>query len=87
MILRIINLVLLACVITNAFWLIGKRFQSRTDYTTMSELNGVAEELSREYTKLQIEEGTFSSDWVLKDFAVNKLGLIEPDKKHLMGVK
>lgn len=87
MILKVINLVLLACVITNAFWLIGKRYQSRTDYTTLALLNNNTEVLNKEYTKLQIEEGTFSSDLVLKDFAVRKLGLIEADKKHMMEIK
>ena len=87
MILRVANLVLLACVITDAFWLVGKRYQSRTDYTVLADLTNQATELNREYSRLQIEEGTFSSDLVLKDFAVNKLGLIEADKKHTMEIK
>ena len=87
MILKITNLVILCFVMTNAFWLINKRFETRNDYTNLALLNNNALEMNKEYTKLQIEEGTFSSDLILQDFAKNKLGLIEPDKKQIITVK
>jgi cell division protein FtsL len=86
-ILKITNLVILSFVLTNAFWLINKRFESRTDYTKLSALNHDEIDMDKEYTKLQIEEGTFSSDLILQNVAKNKLGLVEPDKQHIIGIK
>lgn len=85
-ILKITNLVILCFVITNAFWLINKRFQTRNDYTHFAELNSTASDMNKEYTKLQIEVGTFSSDLILQDVAKNKLGLIDPDKKQIINI-
>lgn len=82
MILKITNLVILAIVITNAFWLISKRFETRNDYTNLAKLQKQGVESDKEYTKLQIEEGTFSSDLILQNFAKSKLGLVVPDDKH-----
>jgi cell division protein FtsL len=87
MILKITNLVILAFVITNAFWLINKRFQTRTDYTYLALLNNKALEMNKEYTRLQIEEGTFSSNLILQDFAKNKLNLVDADKKQIVKVE
>lgn len=87
MILKITNLVVLCFVITNAFWLINKRFQTRNDYTYLSSLHNKAIEMNKEYSRLQIEEGTFSSDLILQNFAKNKLGLIEVDNKHIMSLE
>lgn len=81
MILKIANLVILCFVVTNAFWLINKRFETRNDYKHLALLNNSALEMNKEYTRLQIEEGTFSSDLILQNFAKNKLGLVDPDKK------
>lgn len=86
MILKITNLVILCFVITNAFWLINKRFQTRNDYTYLSELHAKSIDMNKEYTRLQIEEGTFSSDLILQNFAKNKLGLIEADDKHIISL-
>lgn len=87
MILKVANLVLLCFVITNAFWLINKRFETRNDYTHLALLNNAEVEMNKEYTRLQIEEGTFSSDLILQNFAKNKLGLVEPDKKQIITIK
>lgn len=87
MVLRGINLLLILVAIISAFFLINKRYDSRTDYTMLNNLQTQAEELNREYTKLQLEEGTYSSNLVLQDFAVNKLGLIAPDNQHIVEIK
>jgi cell division protein FtsL len=78
---------LLVLVILNAWWLISKRYQSRIDYAVLDELHTEAGELHKEYTRLQLEEGTYSSNLVLQDFAINKLGLIQPDKQHILEIK
>lgn len=85
--LRGINLILLLAVMWSAFGLISKRYQTRTNYNRLDELQTEADNLNKEYTRLQLEEGTFSSNLVLQDFAVHKLGLIEPDKQHIVGIK
>lgn len=85
--LRIINLLLLAVVIFSAFRLIDKRYQSRIDSARLAALKNQSDMLNKEYTKLELEEGTFSSNLVLQDFAINKLKLIQADKNHIIGVK
>ncbi len=87
MILRIINVLLLSIVMASAFTLVNKRYQSRIAYNTLSQLQSRATILDKEYTKLQLEDGTYSSGLVLQDFAFKKLGLVEPDKNHIMEIK
>ena len=85
--LRILNLLLLGGVVYSAFCLINIRYQARQSYTKLAALKTQADEFDKEYTRLQLEEGTFSSNLVLQDFAVNKLGLIQADKAHIIGIK
>lgn len=87
MIIRIINVILLSIVMMSAFMLITKRYESRIGYETLSQMQHHAENLNKEYTRLQLEEGTYSSNLVLQDFALKRLGLIEPDKNHIVEVK
>lgn len=84
---RVINLLLLAGVIYSGFVLVNKRFQSRIDYARLAALKNQTDMYNKEYTKLELEEGTFSSNLVLQDFAINKLGLIQADKNHIIGMK
>jgi cell division protein FtsL len=70
----------------SAFLLVNKRYQSRIDYGQLARLQRHEEELNKEYTRLQLEEGTYSSRLVLQSFALNQLNLIEPDKNHIMEV-
>ncbi|MBP9743370.1 MAG: cell division protein FtsL [Burkholderiales bacterium] len=85
--LRVVNLLMLAVLIYSAFCLVNQRYQSRIDHARLAALKNQADMFNREYTKLELEEGTFSSNLVLQDFAVNKLGLIQPDKNHIIGMK
>jgi cell division protein FtsL len=87
MILRTVNLILLVGVMVSAFSLISKRYQYRTDYATLAGLRAQADQLNMEYTKLQLEEGTYSSNLVLQDVALNKLKLVQPDKAHIIEMK
>ncbi len=86
MLIRIVNLILLLIVVIFAFMLITKRYQSRVDYIALSNLKHEADDLNNEYTRLQLEEGTYSSNLVLKNFAVGQLGLIAPDKQHILEI-
>ena len=87
MLIRIVNVILLLLVVVSAFMLITKRYESRVAYETLSQMQHYAENLNKEYTRLQLEDGTYSSNLVLQDFALRRLGLIEPDRKHIMEVK
>ena len=83
---RIVNLLLLLIVMFSAFCLINKRYQSRIDYARLDALKDQADIYNKEYTKLELEEGTFSSNLVLQNLA-NNLKLIKPDQNHIIGMK
>ncbi|MFN8769554.1 MAG: cell division protein FtsL [Neisseriaceae bacterium] len=87
MIIRIINIVLLLCTISYGCLLVTQRYSARLHYTKLENLQKETNQLNQEYTKLQLEAGTYSSSLVLQDFAFNKLGLVTPDQKHIVGVK
>ncbi len=87
MIIRGINLVLLIMVMLSAFHLISLRYSSRMDYATLSQAQILGEKLNQEYTRLQLEVGTYSSNLVLKEFAQNKFGLVNPDSQHIVEMK
>ena len=87
MIFRILNVILLSIVMVSAFMLITKRYETRIDYETLSQMQHHAENLEKEYTRLQLEAGTYSSNLVLQDFALKRLGLTLPDKNHVVEVK
>ncbi|MCE2705628.1 MAG: cell division protein FtsL [Proteobacteria bacterium] len=86
MILKTINIVLLICVLIIAFILVKVRYSVRTNSTSLSQKQKEADTLNKEYTRLQLEAGTYSSSLVLQDFAYNKLGLSQPDPKHVVEV-
>ena len=81
---RVINLLLLLVVVFTAFTLVNKRFQSRIDSARLAALKNQADFYDKEYTKLELEEGTFSSNLVLQDFALHTLGLVQVDKTHIV---
>jgi cell division protein FtsL len=80
-------MLLLCCIFVSAFMLISKRYQSRLHYIALTKLRDQATNLNKEYTRLELEEGTYSSNLVLQDFALNKLNLVQPDKQTLMEIK
>ncbi len=85
--LRVINLILLLVFIITSFGLVSMRYQSRLHYQTLSKLKVEADVLNKEYTRLQIEEGTYSSNLVLQDVAMHRLGLVAPQKKDVLEIK
>ena len=85
--LRIVNLILLVVVLGNAGYLINCRFQARGAYMKLSQLQNKADYLNQEYTRLQLEEGTYSSDLAVQDYAKHNLGLIQADKQHVVEIK
>lgn len=82
-----INLGLLIVLIITAFYLISIRFEARLQYSKLATLRNTALDLNKEYTKLQLEEGTYSSGLILEDLAIKKLGFITPDKQHIVELK
>lgn len=86
MVIRLVNVILIITMVISAVLLVGKRYQARLSYEHLANLQDIAEQYNKDYTRLQLEEGTFSSRLVLQNYAISKLGLIEPDKKHMAEV-
>ncbi len=84
--LRIINFLLVIAVLINAFYLINQRYTARQYYMQLADLQNKAISLNKEYTRLQIEEGTYSSGLAVQDYASKGLGLIQPDKQHVVDI-
>ena len=81
--LRILNLLVVVGVLGNAFYLINQRTQARGAYMELSSLQNNADSLNKEYTRLQLEEGTYSSDLAVQGYASHNLGLIQPNKQQI----
>ncbi|TXI91976.1 MAG: hypothetical protein E6Q33_08595 [Neisseriales bacterium] len=86
-VLKVFNLVLVAILIGSAFKLINQRFQARSYYMQLSQLQNKMDGINKEYTRLEIEEGTYSSDLAVQDYALHNLGLVEADKQHILELK
>ncbi|MBY0378790.1 MAG: cell division protein FtsL [Burkholderiales bacterium] len=87
MIIRPINIVLIIVMIAYGVILVTQRYKARLHYTKLENLQKQYLVYEEEYTKLQLEAGTYSSGLVLQNFAYNKLGLVAPDSKHIVRVK
>lgn len=85
--LRVCNLILMVSILITAFFLIGQRYISRQYYMQLNSLQNQADNLNKEYTKLQLEDGTYSSGLAINDFAAKNLGLVQPDQKHIVDIK
>ncbi len=85
--LKTVNLLLLMVVLVSAFYLINRRYQARLLSMQLAQLQAKAETLNKEYTRLQLEEGTYSSDLAIQDYAERKLGLVQANKQHIMELK
>jgi cell division protein FtsL len=86
LLLRGLNVILIALIIISAIKLITKRYEIRLGENDLAQLKSKVDILDKEYSRLEIEFGTYSSNLVLKDFAIKRLQLIKPDAKQLLGV-
>ncbi|AUR51147.1 cell division protein FtsL [Aquella oligotrophica] len=86
-VLKLFNLLLVAILIGSAFKLINQRFQARSYYMQLSQLQNKMDGINKEYTRLEIEEGTYSSGLAVQDYALHNLGLVEADKQHILELK
>lgn len=80
MILRFLSIILLILILISCFSLINVRYQYRVYNKQLAQLENMAYNLNKEFSKLQLEDATYTSNLVLFDLAVNKLGLIRPTK-------
>lgn len=85
--LKAINIVLTMAILITSFFVINQRYQARKIYMQLNSLQNQAENLNKEYTRLQLEEGTYSSGLAVNDFAAKNLGLVQPDQKHVVDIK
>jgi|GEM_PF-1676492 len=86
-VLKVLNLILVAIVIGTAFKLVNQRYLARNYYMQLSQLQNKTEGINKEYTRLEIEEGTYSSDLAVQDYALHNLGLVQADKQHIVELK
>ncbi len=86
MLLRGLNLVLIILIILSSVKLIRQRYNIRVNENNLAQLKKDADNLEKEYSRLEIEFGTYSSNLVLKEFAMKKLKLIKPENKQLVEV-
>jgi cell division protein FtsL len=85
--LRVINFLLLLVGLVSAFYLINQRYAARLLNMQLAHWQSANDELNKEYTRLQLEEGTYSSDLAIQDYAERQLGLIQADKQHIVELK
>ncbi|HCY38325.1 MAG TPA: cell division protein FtsL [Neisseriales bacterium] len=85
--LRAVNLILVISILVNAIYIVNQRFTARQHYMQLASLQNKASVLNKEYTRLQLEEGTYSSGLAVQDFATTSLGLVQPDKLHIVELK
>ena len=78
---------LIIVMIVYGVMLVTQRYKARLHYTKLENLQKQSQAVEQEYTKLQLEAGTYSSGLVLQSFAYKKLGLVAPDPKRIVGVK
>lgn len=74
-------------ILITSFFVINQRYLARQSYMQLNSLQNQAENLNKEYTRLQLEEGTYSSGLAVNDFAAKNLGLVQPDQKHVVDIK
>ncbi|RTK98998.1 MAG: cell division protein FtsL [Proteobacteria bacterium] len=85
--LKAINIILTMAILITSFFVINQRYLARQSYMQLNSLQNQAENLNKEYTRLQLEEGTYSSGLAVNDFAAKNLGLVQPDQKHVVDIK
>ena len=85
--LKAINIILTMAILITSFFVINQRYLARQLYMQLNSLQNQAENLNKEYTRLQLEEGTYSSGLAVNDFAAKNLGLVQPDQKHVVDIK
>lgn len=85
--LKIINMILTIAILISAFFITNQRYIARQYYMQLNSLQNQADNLNKEFTRLQLEEGTYSSGLAINDFAAKNLGLVQPDQKHVVDFK
>jgi cell division protein FtsL len=85
--LKIVNLLLIIASLINAVYIINQRFIARQLYTQLAELQERAKLANDEYTRLQLEVGTYSSGLAMQGYASANLGLIQADKQHVVELR
>jgi cell division protein FtsL len=86
-VLRIINVILVFVALGNAFYLTQERYSARLGYMKLADLQNKSDVLNKEFTRLELEDGTYSSNLTVQSYAANNLGLIPADKQHTMELK
>lgn len=84
---KVINFLLVVSLLITSFFITNQRYTARQLYMQLNALQNQADSLDKEYTRLQLEEGTYASGLIVNDFAYKSLGLVQPDQKHIVDLR
>ena len=82
-----INFTLVIALLVTSMLIISQRFIARGYYVELNQMQNQKVKLNEEYSKLRIEEGTYSSSLTINNFVAKKLGLFQPDLQHIIDLR
>lgn len=82
-----INFTLVIALLVTSMLIIRQRFIARGYYVELNQMQNQKIKLNEEYSKLRIEEGTYSSSLTINNFVAKKLGLFQPDLQHIIDLR
>jgi cell division protein FtsL len=83
---RSINFFLIIAAIVLACYLVTSRYVYRVYSNRLANLQTQAVSIMHEYSRLQIEDATYSSNIILAKLAAKQLHLVQADKLHVVGL-
>lgn len=85
--LKVINLLLLIVLVVSGLFLVSQRFKTRVLYTNLNNLYKEQVVFNDEYTKLQLEYGTYTSDYVINQFSQKNVSLHQIKQQDVIYIK
>jgi len=86
-VLKVINLLLLIVLVVSGLFLVSQRFKTRVLYTNLNNLYKEQVVFNDEYTKLQLEYGTYTSDYVINQFSQKNVSLHQIKQQDVIYIK
>jgi cell division protein FtsL len=76
---QVLLALLLIAVMGSAMGVVYTRFQARTLFTELSELQNRASQMAVEWDRLQLEEATYATHGYIENKARNELDMVVPE--------
>lgn len=86
-VIKVSNLLMIISFVVIGTYLISERFSARDKYAYVAKLQNDQDKLNREYTKLLLEYGTYSSELAIQGYASSKAGMVAPTKDQIIEMK